>query len=615
MKTNKKGISLIVLVITIIVLAILAATVVNIIVNTGIINQATNAVKQFDESVKNEADELKFENFYISAMISGVKDGAYEIKKTENGRFTAAGVELDIDENVRLGWVYVKGGKIIKYEFYYDDYYVLKVNDEYREKELDISTLINVATYGAIPGDGLDDTEAIRNAVTYLNNNGGTLYFPTGTYDVSVSEKASPDRWNKEKLINAESDKDVNIDFFGSTIKLAGHKYPYAFLVAVTNCSNAEVRNGFLIGDRITHDYTAEETGADSMNHFGGYGIIVTNTDMASVYNMDVSQMTGDGIVTIYEQAEPAGTTFINQCNISYCRRLGIQIAAGNLIKVHNTEIHHIGDFGGINGIAPKSGIDLETFKTSRINTVEINNCKINRISNEYNTSAAGAGIIKADNVVVNTLKIQNSDIDNLQVDNGEIYNTRLNYNGITLLRSLEYMKIDNSQINLKEYRNGKIELEECEITNSKIEGTSCVSPADIGNAVVLSNVVIDNTEFYNLWGRPSNGNNYSNNSSYTYYGVAMVKGDKLTNCTFENCSMRIASIVPTLDGSRSTIKGCYLSFDGTVLDSNSSITLKNIDFIECNTRNINNPGWTVNFINCSGDYRTYFGTTKKVVQ
>ena len=45
MKTNKKGISLIVLVITIIVLAILAATVIISIVNTGIINSAKDAVE------------------------------------------------------------------------------------------------------------------------------------------------------------------------------------------------------------------------------------------------------------------------------------------------------------------------------------------------------------------------------------------------------------------------------------------------------------------------------------------------------------------------------------------------------------------------------------------
>jgi polygalacturonase len=45
---------------------------------------------------------------------------------------------------------------------------------------------INVSDYGVIPDDGIDDTNAVRDAVEKLiNNGGGTLVFPGGTTDIS----------------------------------------------------------------------------------------------------------------------------------------------------------------------------------------------------------------------------------------------------------------------------------------------------------------------------------------------------------------------------------------------------------------------------------------------
>lgn len=101
MKTKKKAISLIVLVVTIIVLAILAATVIVTITNSGIINRATDTVKEYDLSEVRSlanlvwAEALMDENVrtdaeydaYVKQQLTnaGVNIGDYNIGATSSG--------------------------------------------------------------------------------------------------------------------------------------------------------------------------------------------------------------------------------------------------------------------------------------------------------------------------------------------------------------------------------------------------------------------------------------------------------------------------------------------------------------------------------------------------
>jgi len=50
----------------------------------------------------------------------------------------------------------------------------------------------NVLDYGAIPGDGLDDLDAILDAMTAAGNANHIVYFPNGIYDVSGTIRISP---------------------------------------------------------------------------------------------------------------------------------------------------------------------------------------------------------------------------------------------------------------------------------------------------------------------------------------------------------------------------------------------------------------------------------------
>ena len=76
---NKKGISLIVLVITIIVLAILAATVIISIVNTGIINSSEEGVKNYDLTQVRDMANLAWSEALIEfSGKSGITDATYQ---------------------------------------------------------------------------------------------------------------------------------------------------------------------------------------------------------------------------------------------------------------------------------------------------------------------------------------------------------------------------------------------------------------------------------------------------------------------------------------------------------------------------------------------------------
>ncbi|WP_053374679.1 right-handed parallel beta-helix repeat-containing protein [Paenibacillus sp. FJAT-27812] len=111
--------------------------------------------------------------------------------------------------------------------------------------------------------------------------------------------------------------------------------------------------------------------------HESGYGIGSFGSNQIEISNMDISNCTGDGILTGYEkyQLDPALYTqeqmgqdvLIHDCHIHHCRRQGISICASNDTHIYRNKIHHIGyDNDGVttnfrNGTPPMFGIDIES--------------------------------------------------------------------------------------------------------------------------------------------------------------------------------------------------------------------------------------------------------------
>ncbi|OMF35938.1 pectin lyase [Paenibacillus sp. FSL H8-0548] len=132
--------------------------------------------------------------------------------------------------------------------------------------------------------------------------------------------------------------------------------------------------------------------------HESGYGIGSFGSNHIEIFNIEISDCIGDGIITGYENylIDPAAYTqeqmgqhiLIHDCHIHHCRRQGISICASNDTHVYRNKIHHIGYAeDGVttnfrNGTPPMFGIDIESmymetnipYKTAdRPNGIELN--------------------------------------------------------------------------------------------------------------------------------------------------------------------------------------------------------------------------------------------------
>lgn len=111
--------------------------------------------------------------------------------------------------------------------------------------------------------------------------------------------------------------------------------------------------------------------------HESGYGIGSFGSNNIEISNMEISNCTGDGILTGYEkyqldptlytQEQMGQNVLIHDCHIHHCRRQGISICASNDTHIYRNKIHHIGyDDDGVttnfrNGTPPMFGIDIES--------------------------------------------------------------------------------------------------------------------------------------------------------------------------------------------------------------------------------------------------------------
>ncbi|MGO4543317.1 right-handed parallel beta-helix repeat-containing protein [Paenibacillus sp. 2TAB23] len=111
--------------------------------------------------------------------------------------------------------------------------------------------------------------------------------------------------------------------------------------------------------------------------HESGHGIGVFGSNFIEVFNIEISNCVGDGIITGWEkyQLDPAAYSqeqmgqhiLIHDCHIHHCRRQGISLCASNDTHIFRNRIHHIGfDDDGVttnfrNGTPPMFGIDIES--------------------------------------------------------------------------------------------------------------------------------------------------------------------------------------------------------------------------------------------------------------
>lgn len=220
-----------------------------------------------------------------------------------------------------------------------------------------------VASYGK-------GTEAIARLVSDVNKNGGgRIIFPENeTIELSISDDPNSGHrlmpQDYSILFGFKNCKYLDIDLNRSTIILKkNHSTKYAFFLFY-NCKSFSIRNGYLVGDAVTHDYSSVvyKEKIEESSHEWGHGVMIIGSK-GSIENLNLSYMTGDGIYVASRKSQGQimeAKVEIDRSEISFCRRNGISCASTVGFSLLNSSIHNVGSYGGLSGTNPRAGIDFE---------------------------------------------------------------------------------------------------------------------------------------------------------------------------------------------------------------------------------------------------------------
>lgn len=150
-------------------------------------------------------------------------------------------------------------------------------------------------------------------------------------------------------------------------------------ILGLYNVENVCISNGIVVGDKDKHDYNSVES-----THEWGYGVEIKGSTNIKLYNLQIQEMTGDGIMIAYHLDKNKTITSENieifNNSIFNCRRQGISVACAKNIDIHDNEIYNI------EGTEPAATIDLEPDnETQLVENVRIYN---NKLINKNNRKA-----------------------------------------------------------------------------------------------------------------------------------------------------------------------------------------------------------------------------------
>ena len=190
--------------------------------------------------------------------------------------------------------------------------------------------------------------------------------------------------------------------------------------------------NGTLIGDKDTHDYDKI-----SSSHEWKFGIDIRSSKNVKIKNVEIYNMTGDGIflMSYYRTNNVTTNVEVTDCSIHDCRRQGISIIHAE--NINNNEIRNI------KGTKPERAIDVELEdSTQYVKNVSIKNNKL------YNGIAMQRN---AESIDIEENEIFNSEVKSYQIkDNIRIKKNKLNSANINMrlnTRNQEKVEISENKV------------------------------------------------------------------------------------------------------------------------------------------------------------------------
>lgn len=621
------------------------------VLQTSDIDISKNPKESVEFFVNKTNDKLKTRRLRL-------KDGVYEIQTLDT---TSMLFKPD------FGWIKINDAKISEYALYFlnldldvelknkieeGTYYtnccVQKIGDNIYYEELPSDNVVNVKDFGAkgdiskylensnelivdVPQDlnitplhkaSIIETTALQKAVEEVNKTGGILYFPHGTYHVSVNDFSHEYKNALKQIFTFNNTEKIIVDLGLSTIKQVGYSntniynFPSVNVFLVNGSENIEIKNGTIIGDRQEHDYSdwlpsdlVDKNGnkyADT--HEFGYGIFFFNTKRGIAKNLKIKEFTGDAIV-IKNGAESQKTgsafeTIIEDCELSYCRRQGVSVLDSDKNYIKNCTIHDIGHTNKFtdlanNGTAPMSGIDVEPGSGSKkVNLLIIDNSKI------YNCT--GGGLISAVVYINNTVEVYNSHIENPSIHGALFKDTTLIYKSISAstkdtvsMKCCEFENVDFKFINWskKHLSLSFLTPQDIEIrdlsTDKQSKLNNCRFYTDVDNknesvCITFSECKeINNITFENFLG-------YIDKNNSNLFGIYIVTKQKhiLNSIIFKNCDVSIKCS----ELKNGQFDNCFIYMPD---QSNSpfGVSFENITFNNCNLEIKSNNN--VSYLDC----------------
>lgn len=294
--------------------------------------------------------------------------------------------------------------------------------------------------FGAKADGVTDDTAAINAAINAIPD-GGTLFFPNGTYLVKETDSS---KGNDRIAIRIDNRQNITLLLSDhAVLKHAPSTSAYYRTIRINNSKNVTIRGGYLVGDTDTHTPTYSDDGTSIVNTHG-YGIRVIDSEDITIDGVDVSKYYGDPIVLCSELSPYQGckNVVIKNCIIHDSLRNGITVTSCQNLLVKDCEIFNI------TGALPMAGIDIEGEYDDALNediiiegcsfhdngewsvtaqltchNVQIKNCQL---LTRFSMAETATGVVISDSVLTSgviksDLVLRNCDVYSLGLGNGDV--------------------------------------------------------------------------------------------------------------------------------------------------------------------------------------------------
>ncbi len=199
--------------------------------------------------------------------------------------------------------------------------------------------VVSVAEYGAVPGDQIEDTMAINNAIWNVNAaGGGKVTIPSGTYIINPAVGI-----NMQSNVELSMEPDTTLFVLGTDIRTYG-------VINIIDASNVYVHGGVISGERDRHRGTGGEW---------GMGVKILDSSNVCISDMKIRDNWGDGVYLSSSDdngAKPGcDGVLIANCTIENNHRSNMSIVDADNITIDNCYL------ANANGAAPQCGINIES--------------------------------------------------------------------------------------------------------------------------------------------------------------------------------------------------------------------------------------------------------------